>query len=112
VLTKKNQAKKFKQPACEVLEYGGTEKIDIAVARIKGRYPESGKARNKKCTMMYYVLAGEGKAIIEKESFRVGKGDVILFRPKRWYWVEGSLEVLIASSPRWSPDQYEHRDVS
>lgn len=111
MLTKKSQAKKFKQPTCTVWEYGGTRKIDIAIAKIKGRYPEKGRARNTKCTMMYYVLAGEGKITIGNEIFKVKKGDVVLFKPGKWYWVEGELEVVIASSPRWSSGQYEHEDL-
>lgn len=110
MLIERKQAKKFEQPTCTVLEYGGKDELDIAVARITGRYPEKGKARNTKCTMMYYLLTGKGKVIIEDETFEVKEGDAVLFEPGKWYWVEGDLEVVIASSPRWSPEQYEHKE--
>lgn len=110
MLIKESEVQKFVQPTCTVLEYGGSDEMDIAVAMINGRYPETGEARNTKSVMMYLVLSGKGTVMIEGQKYKIKKGDVVSFGKGKWYWTEGNFSAVIASSPRWSPNQYEHRD--
>lgn len=111
MLTKKNSAKEVTaSDSCTVWEYGGGDALDLARAKITGRYPEKGKSRNRVSTMIYYVLFGSGRVNIEGKDFLLEEGDSLLIEPGKAYFVEGNLEVLMPSAPAWSLGQYEHID--
>jgi len=103
----KEAAAIHQSPNCVVREYGGTPNLDLAVAEISGKYPEDGWARNREVDMTYYVIGGGGKFYFEEESYDLHKGDLVMVEKGKWYRVEGNLEIVMASSPAWSPEQYE-----
>lgn len=109
MFVKKDKAKVFKKPTCTVWEYGGTQSLDLAVAEIKGKYPENGWARNTKVDMTYFVINGAGKIYLDSEIYAISEGDLLMIEKRKWYKVEGNLKVIMASSPAWSLDQYEER---
>ena len=56
--------KHAQSPQCVVYEYPmQTSEMNIAVAEVKGRYPEQGYALNHACSEMGYVIKGNGKLI-------------------------------------------------
>jgi mannose-6-phosphate isomerase-like protein (cupin superfamily) len=95
-------------PNCLVYEYPTkSSEMSIAVAEITDRYPEKGYAVNRVCNEMGYVLKGQGKLVTETQSVNLSPGDVV-FIPcsEKFYW-EGSMTVLLPTSPAWSPGQHE-----
>lgn len=110
MLVKKRDAEVFQKPTAIVLEYGGTPNLDLAVVEIKDRYPEKGWARNTKVEMTYFVIEGKGKFYLEDEVFSLDIGDLVMIEKGKWYRVEGKMEVVMVSSPAWSPGQYEEKD--
>ncbi len=109
MLVKKQKAQVFKKPTCTVFEYGGTKNLDLAIVDIKGGYPEKGWAKNEKVDMTYFVLKGGGKFYLGDEIFEISVGDLVMIEKGKWYQVEGDMRVVMASSPAWSPGQYEEK---
>lgn len=63
--------------------------------------------RNTVVKEIVYVSSGDGKVTIEGATQEVGKGDVIFYeKGERVYW-EGTLSLIIACSPGWTPSQHE-----
>lgn len=110
VIKKDSSLKKVIDKFCTVWEYKGVRKLQISAARIRGRHPKAGWARNKACFMAYYVVRGEGEVNIEGRASKINKGDVVIFKPGEKYFVKGDLDLVIPSSPAWTPEQYEEID--
>jgi len=82
--------------------------LGIALAKINGRFPVSGRTINKVCQEIYYVISGSGKVFIEDEVFELNEGDVLLIDSGKKYYVVGKNIVLLCStSPEWYPEQQE-----
>ncbi len=96
---------------CVVSEYRlEDDRIDAAVAKIDGRYPDAGWVRNTESKEIAYVLSGIGKLICEEEERLIAKGDVVLIEPNEKFYWEGKMELLISCTPAWKYAQYEHID--
>ncbi len=105
----KKKAAVHQSPPCVVYEYGGTPDLGLAVAEIKGKYPVEGWARNKEVDMTYFVIKGSGQFFLEKETYCIEEGDLILIEKGKWYKANGKMTVVMASSPQWSLGQYEQK---
>jgi hypothetical protein len=97
-------------PTCTVSELGFSGSQDAAIATISGRYPETGFVLNRESDMIIRVTLGIGSIATRDSSEQVGVGDVLFIDKQTPYFYEGDFEVLMISSPAWSPDQYEHVD--
>lgn len=82
------------------------KEIDMAIARISGRYPQHGWAVNKICRMMGFVLEGTGKLGLKDRVVHLSANDSVLIMPGEKYYWEGNMTLLLPSTPAWSPDQY------
>ncbi len=51
----------------------------------------------------YYVLAGSGKIVIDRDEVRVQAGDCIWIKPGARHHAEGDLESLIIAIPAYDP---------
>ncbi len=93
--------------SCTAYEYEMKEEaINGAVIELLGRYPESGQAMNSECVELIYVISGKGYAAVEDEQMELVSGDQLLISPNEKYYLEGMLEVYIACTPAWSPQQH------
>lgn len=92
---------------CSVYEYATEHPgINIGVAEIRGRYPDSGWAMNKECTEMGYVLEGSGKLVTGEQTAILAMGDVVLIpNGEKYYW-EGHMKLLLPATPAWYPEQH------
>jgi len=80
--------------------------LGIALAKINGRFPDSGRVLNKVCQEIYYVIGGSGRIFIENEEFELNEGDTFLIESNKKYYVVGkNLVVLCPASPDWYPEQ-------
>lgn len=80
--------------------------INGAVIELSGRYPETGRVVNTTCTELLYVISGMGEASTADEQVALSLGDQLLIQPNEAYYIEGNLELYIACTPAWSPDQH------
>ncbi len=82
--------------------------LGVALAKINGRFPDSGRTINKVCQEIYYVMSGLGKIFIEDEEFELNEGDVFLIDYGKKYYVAGeNLVLLCSTSPDWYLEQQE-----
>ena len=82
--------------------------LGIALAKINGRFPDSGKTTNKVCQEVYYVISGAGKIFIEDKEFELNEGDAFLIDSGKKYYVIGKdLVIVCATSPEWFPEQQQ-----
>jgi mannose-6-phosphate isomerase-like protein (cupin superfamily) len=84
--------------------------INVAPIEIRGRYPESGYVINELVKEMFFVSFGNGKVVIENETFEINQGDMIFILPKKKYLIEGNIDLIVSCSPAWSPEQHKHID--
>lgn len=103
------QTQKFKNGEnCTAFEYPSEEKdSNGAVIELVGRYPDKGRAMNTQSKMLVYVIDGVGKIVVESEVVELKKGDVVSVESGEKYFWDGHLTLFIASTPAWSPDQYQ-----
>jgi mannose-6-phosphate isomerase-like protein (cupin superfamily) len=109
-IKKEDSLRKTKAKSCIVWEYDFKRKnIDLAVAKISGRYPEGNKkVVNMACNMIYYVVSGNGTIHHETGDFWIKSEDSFFFEKNTWYWVEGNnLVVAMFSCPAWFIEQYK-----
>lgn len=109
MLIKKEESKEKKNSeSCIVWEYHtGSKRMQFAVAKINGRYPEEGSSLNEVSEMIYYVIGGSGRMSYDGEFYDLKKGDLVSIKPKKKYWIEGNLLIAIPSSPPWNITQYK-----
>lgn len=94
---------------CKTIEYSFQDKdIDLGIATITGRFPDSGYALNLVSKELVYVLEGSGTLYFENKEMSYSKGDAILILPNERYYYETEYSVLTLScTPAWSKEQHK-----
>jgi len=94
---------------CKTIEYSfGDKDLDLGVATIRGRYPESGFCLNLISKELIYVLEGSGELCFENEIVKFNQGDAILIENnKKYYWNTEYCKVSMFCTPAWNPEQYK-----
>lgn len=94
---------------CKTIEYSFLDKdIDLGIAIITGRYPESGFCVNTISKELIYVIEGYGKLYFKDKSIDFRKGDVVLIDAlEEYYWDSKYCKVSMACTPAWSKEQYK-----
>lgn len=103
------QAEGLNSGAVTAWEY---EFADLAmnVARIKvtGRYPETGFTSNTEVESLVHIIGGQGVLGVQDGKFlELAEHDQIYLAKGDKYFFEGDLELLYASTPKWTPMQTE-----
>ena len=111
-IVKYTQTKKFKNSdVCIAIEYPLNDKdINIAVIKLKGRYPDKGCAVNKKCKEIAYINKGKGQVTINGLTKRLSKGDVVFIDKGEKYFWNGNMEMIMPCTPAWNPKQHANVD--
>ena len=107
---KKNDAEKgTNSEVCKTIEYSfGDKDIDLGVATITGRFPESGYGMNTICKELVYVLEGTGSLFIEGREITFSEGDSILIeKNEKYFWKSDYCKISMACTPAWSREQHE-----
>jgi len=106
---KLKDAEIFKKPTATVFEYHLPNKdINWALVDVKGRYPESGWARNNECKLMVYIVKGKGKLVVTGGGvIKFKKHDLVFVDAKTKYYWQANSRLGIACNPAWNPEQYE-----
>ena len=87
---RKNQAQRFQNGAhCVAFEYPTEDKdINGAAIEISGRYPEKGRAVNRKCKELAFVIKGNGKVVIDGNEQLIEEGDLISIEAgEKFFWM-------------------------
>lgn len=85
--------------------------LNIAVADIKGRYPEAGYAVNHQVHEMVYIQSGSGAITLSDQVIEFSAGDVILIEPGDYYFWQGEFTGVIACNPAFTAEQHEVVDM-
>lgn len=94
---------------CKTLEYSFDDNvIDLGIATITARFPETGYCYNEISKELIYVLEGTGKIGFEDKEIAFQKGDAILIQPnEKYYWESSYCVVSMSCTPAWSPKQHK-----
>lgn len=94
---------------CKTLEYSfGDKEIDLGVATITGRFPNSGYAYNEISRKLIYVIEGSGTLTFKDTKVEYSKGDAILIEPNDRYYFDSEYSVISMScTPAWDPLQHK-----
>lgn len=91
-----------------VSEYAtGDKDINVAVIKISGRYPSTGRVMNEKCKELGFVMEGSGKIVVEGEEFLFQEGDLISIEPGEKYFWDANAILLVPTVPAWYPEQHK-----
>jgi len=106
---RKNQAQRFQNGAhCVAFEYPTEDKdINGAAIEISGRYPEKGRAVNRKCKELAFVIKGNGKVVIDGNEQLIEEGDLISIEAGEKFFWDGEMRLFMPCAPAWYPEQYE-----
>ncbi len=107
-IVRSTDATRFENAAsCIAYEYDThTPDINIARIEINGRYPLEGRVMNTKVTELVYVEQGSGEVSVEGVSHPIQTGDVLcISKEERTSW-EGTMALIIACAPAWTPEQH------
>ena len=108
IIKNENAIKGANSDKCKTLEYSfGDKDIDLGVAVITGRYPESGYCKNLVSKELIYVLEGSRTLCFENESIKFSVGDSILIdNDEKYYWDTTYCKVSMICTPAWSEEQH------
>lgn len=97
-----------KNETCKTLEYSfGDEDIDLGIATISGRFPESGFCKNTISKELIYVIEGSATICFRDKKVEIGVGDAVLIDVgDEYYWDTDYCKVSMSCSPAWSPEQH------
>ena len=97
-----------KNESCKTLEYSfGDKDIDLGVATITGRFPESGFCKNTISKELIYVMEGSAKIYFRDKTVELDVGDAVLIDVlDEYYWETDYCKVSMSCSPAWSPEQH------
>ena len=104
---KHQTTEKTNSPACTVVEHSLKHKmLDMAIAKINGRYPDQRRVVNQECAELAYVFEGQGKIVVNNEEHRLNAGDAVLIEAGEKYFWEGNMKIFISCHPAWNKDQH------
>lgn len=108
VISSQATTRRQNSATCLAIEYEfeGEKDINTAVIELTGRYPEVGSAMNTVCKEQIYIAEGSGTITTADGTIELRKGDMILIQPNDTYFFDGTMTLLISSSPAWYPGQY------
>lgn len=94
---------------CKTLKYSFNDKdIDLGIATITGRYPESRFCINTISKELIYILDGNRKICFENNFFEFEKGDSILINSnEKYYWESKYCVVSMSCTPAWNEEQHK-----
>ena len=94
---------------CKTLEYSFNNKdIDLGIATITGRYPETGYCVNTISKELIYVLDGKGKIYFDNNYIEFEQSDSILINPgEKYYWDTEYCVVSMSCTPAWDEKQHK-----
>ena len=94
---------------CKTLEYSFNDKdIDLGLATITGRYPNSGYCVNEECKELIYVIDGSGELCFEDKKINFYQGDSILIdKNEKYYWNTNYCKVSMSCTPAWAEEQHK-----
>ncbi len=107
-LVRAAESKRYENaPTCTAFEYEtGNRDINVARIEVTGRYPLVGSAINTAVTELVYVAAGSGEVVVGGVSYALATRDVMsIEKGERVSW-EGTMTLVIACAPAWTPEQY------
>lgn len=107
---KKEETKKGKNSeVCKTIEYSFKDKdLDLGIATITDRFPDSGYAVNLICKELIYVIEGEGTLYFEEKNIPFSTGDSILIQPnEKYYWDTDYCVVSMSCTPAWNREQHK-----
>lgn len=108
-IIRKSEREKYVNPTSVVYEYPlGDKDINGAIAEINGRYPERGYAVNNECKELAYVVSGNGKIVVEGKEILLAQGDVVSIKAGEKYYWSGNMELFLACTPAWYPEQHKN----
>jgi mannose-6-phosphate isomerase-like protein (cupin superfamily) len=111
IALKKQAIQKTNSKTCSVKEYPlNDDMLDITIATISGRYPNTGRIVNKECKELAYVQEGEGKIVINGKDTSLNMGDAIIIEAGEPYYWEGNMQLLLSCRPAWSVAQHQQID--
>lgn len=108
-LSLKHQAvEKANSASCTVIEHSlHNELLDIAIAKIAGRYPDKRRVVNQQCAELAYVFEGQGKIVVNDEEHVLNAGDAILIEAGEKYYWEGNMQLFLSCRPAWNINQHK-----
>jgi mannose-6-phosphate isomerase-like protein (cupin superfamily) len=89
-------------------EFKDEKSINGAVIELTGRYPDSGQVLNDVCKELAYIVDGSGVLTQAGQTYSLNQGDMALIQPGEPYYFDGTLKMLISSSPAWYPEQHHN----
>lgn len=84
----------------------GDAPMDLAIATLTGRYPDTGWALNQVSAELAYVLEGQGSFVTQSGVQTLNAGDALLIEVAEKYYWEGNMRILMSCSPPWTPKQH------
>lgn len=82
--------------------------LSLGLSKINGEYPETGFDVDMQIEQIWYVLEGQGRVQTQGKEFQLATGDMIYLDKGERYIIEGSLTLVVASSPSWTEEQHLH----
>ncbi len=94
---------------CKTIEYSfGDREIDLGLATITGRYPDTGYCVNLISKELIYVIEGSGKLCFGDKSIDFSEGDSILIENnEKYYWETQYTKVSMTCTPAWTEEQHK-----
>lgn len=110
LIRKKETNRVANSPVVTVVEYAHTDpEINLSLADIHGRYPDSGFVMNEKSKELVFVTDGRVNLILSDRTIELYSGDsVIIDRHEKYAW-NGVGKIMMVCTPAWEPSQ--HKEV-
>lgn len=102
-----SEAQKFEKGSVTSYEYRTTsEKLNVALTIVDGRYPDSGYTSNSEVFSIVHVVGGAGWVHFKNgRSFEISQDDHVEIEVNEPYYFEGNLEMIYIATPPWTPEQ-------
>ncbi len=109
-IIKSAEVSKESRPACTITAYPFEKNtVDVAVAKISGRYPATGFCVNEQCDEVAYIFEGNINITKKDDAAKpLNIGDCVFISKGDAFFWEGNGKMVISCSPAWSPEQYKN----
>jgi len=86
-----------------------TKAVSVVRIKVNGRHPQEDNLKfiEHDCHVLFYIINGKGKVVIEDVNYNLSSEDTITILPGRRYYIEGNLDYLAIVSPAYYREQNE-----
>jgi len=82
--------------------------LSLGISSVRGRYPAGGWDVDNGIEQIWYVMKGSATVEAGDKTYELAEGDMLHIDKGERFSINGTITIMVASSPAWTDEQHLH----